>query len=228
VKEIRLIANDFDDSKPMAAIETAKTVSAMHLAKAKNAAVSGDRQTLETELKEATEIWPRNPALAEVAGLIFSQGDQQGKALMDLDQLISQHNYRQIYDDKMRFIAAAALDPARQEQLRKILENMEKIEGAIMQADARSKQGDYAGAWENVEKAFKDFPDDTKLNNLRATLTTEAPDFVHTLRNAQELEDKDQVGSSLAWYLKAQKIYPNSEFAQDGIDRMVKKILPQG
>jgi hypothetical protein len=227
VHELEKTAKDFDNSKPMAAIETAKTVSALHLAKAKNAAVSGDRQTLEAELKAATEMWPRNPALAEVAGLIFTQGDQQQKALVDLDQLISQHNYRQIYEDKMRFIAAAALDPSRQDQLRKILGDMEKIEAALMEADARSKQGDFAGAWEKVEQRFKEFPDDSKLNNVRATLTTEAPDFVHTLRSAEDLEQKDQVGSSLAWYLKAQKIYPNSEFAQEGIDRMVKKILPQ-
>ena len=43
VKDLETIAKDFDSSQPRAAIETAKTVSAMHLAKAKNAAVSGDR-----------------------------------------------------------------------------------------------------------------------------------------------------------------------------------------
>lgn len=62
VKELNALAKDFDESKPLAAIETARTVSAMHLAKARNAAVSGDRATLETELKEATEICPRNRA----------------------------------------------------------------------------------------------------------------------------------------------------------------------
>ena len=64
-------------------------------------------------------------------------------------------------------------------------------------------------------------------NELRANLTTEAADFVRTLRTAQDLEQKDQIGSSLAWYLKAQKIYPASEFAQDGITRLVKKVLPE-
>jgi len=226
VHDLEKSAKDFDNSKPMAAIETAKTVSALHLAKAKNAAVSGDKQTLETELKEATEIWPRNPALAEVSGLIFSQADVQQKALVDLDQLLSQHNYRQIYDDKVRFIAAAALYPNRQEQLTKVLSDMQNIEGKIIQATEISKRGDYAGAWETAEKAFKQFPDDSKLNLLRANLTTQAADFVRTLRNAEEMEQKDQIGSSLAWYLKAQKIYPSSEFAQDGISRLVKKILP--
>ncbi len=227
VKELDKIAKDFDDSKPLAAIETARTVSAMHLAKARNAAVSGDRATLETELKAATEIWPRNPALADVSGLIFSQADVQQKALVDLDQLISQHNNRQIYNDKLRFIAAAALYPDRQEQLKKILDQMQVVETAIIQAGEIEKHGDYAGAWETIEKVYKDNPDDSKLNQMRANLTTEAAEFVRTLRTAEQLEAKDEIGSSLAWYLKAQKLYPASEFAQGGIDRLVKKVLPE-
>ena len=53
VLDLEQTARDFDNSKPVATIETAKTVSAMHLAKAKNAAVNGDRDTLELELKQA-------------------------------------------------------------------------------------------------------------------------------------------------------------------------------
>jgi tetratricopeptide (TPR) repeat protein len=227
VKELNSAAKDFDESKPLAAIETARTVSGLHLAKARNAAVSGDKVTLEAELKAATEIWPRNPALAEVSGLIFSQADVQQKALIDLDQLISQHNTRQIYNDKLRFIAAAALYPDRQERLKAILDQMQVIETAIIQAGEIEKRGDYAGAWETLEKVYKENPDDSKLNQLRATLTTKAADFVLTLRTAEELEQKDEVGSSLAWFLKARKLYPASEFAQNGIGRLVKKVLPE-
>jgi hypothetical protein len=227
VKQLEQSARDFDNSKPMAAIETARTVSAMHLAKAKNAAVSGDRSMLEQELTKATEIWPRNPALAEVSGLIFSQADVQQKALVDLDQLLSQRNYRQIFDDKIRFIAATALYPERQEQLRKVLEDMQTVESAIIRSNEIAKRGDYAGAWESIEKAFQQFPDDSKLNQVRANLTTEAADFVRTIRTAEQLEQKDQVGSSLAWYLKAQKIYPASEFAREGVDRLANKVIPE-
>lgn len=227
VKELEASAKDFDNSKPMAAIETARTVSAMHLAKAKNAAVSGDRVTLEAELKKATEMWPRNPALAEVSGLIFQQADVQQQALVDLDRLLSQRNYRQIFEDKIRFIAAATLDPSRKDQLVKALGDMEIIEGAIIRSREISKRGDYAGAWENVEKVFSQFPDDSKLNQLRATLTTEAAEFVRTLRTAEQLEEKGQIGASLAWYLKAQKLYPASEYAQEGIHRLSKQILPE-
>jgi hypothetical protein len=227
VDELSKTATDFDTSKATAAIETAKQLAALHLAKAKNAAVSGDRATLEDELKAATEIWPRNPALTEVSGLIFSQSDVQQKALVDLDELLSQHNYREIYNDKMRFIAAAAMYPDRQKQLSDVLDQMEEIETSMIQAREMAKQSDYAGAWETVERTFEKYPDDSKLNEMRADLTTQAADFVRTIRNAQDLEQKDEVGSSLAWYLKAQKIYPSSEFAQEGIQRLTKKVLPE-
>jgi len=226
VDELSKTATDFDTSKATAAIETAKQIADLHLAKARNAAVSGDRATLEDELKQATEIWPRNPELTQISGLIFSQSDVQQKALVDLDELLSQHNYREIYNDKMRFIAAAAMYPDRQKQLSDVLGQMETIETSMIQAKEMAKQGDYPGAWEAVEKTFEKFPDDSQLNEMRADLTTQAADFVRTIRNAQDLEQKDEVGSSLAWYLKAQKIYPSSEFAQDGIHRLTEKVLP--
>ena len=226
VNAIEGIAKDFDASQPRAAIETARTVSAMHLAKAKNAAVSGDRATLESELREATLLWPRNPALAEVSGMIFSHADVQGKAIADFEQLIGQRNYRQIYDDKLRFIAATALYPERQEQLKKVLESMQQIETAIARSTEIAKRGDPSGAWEGVEQAYQQFPDDTKLNRLRANYSTEAADFVRCIRTAQQLEAKGQTGSSLAWYLKAQKLYPPSEFAKEGIQRLVQKLVP--
>ncbi|MCX6971245.1 MAG: hypothetical protein NTV93_13990 [Verrucomicrobia bacterium] len=227
-KELKETAKDFDTSKPLAAIETARTVSAMHLAKAKNAATSGDKPTLEAELKSATEIWPRNPALTEVGGMIFSQTDLQQRAITDFDQLLGQKNYRQIYDDKMKFIAATAMFPEKQEQLRKVLEDMALVEAAIIRAQEVEKRGDFAGAWESAESAYRQFPEDNKLNQVRANLTTRAPDFVRALRQAEEQEKKDQLGSSLAWYLKAQKDYPASDFARQGIERINTQLLPDG
>jgi hypothetical protein len=226
VSEMEASAKDFDSSKPMAVIQTAKTVAAMHIAKAQNAAVGGDSVTLEKELTEATEIWPRNPQLAEVAGMIFSHGNVQNKALVDLDQLISQKNYRQIFDDRERFSAAVAFDPKRQEQLRKVLTEMTEIEKAIVRAQEIEKRGDFAGAWESAEDAFGKYPTDSKLNQIRADLTTKAADFVGSLRRAEELEKHHQPGSSLAWFLKAQQQYPNSDFARKGIERLTQEILP--
>lgn len=141
LNEMEAMASDFDGSKPRAAVETARTVATMHLAKAKNAAVSGDNKTLEEQLMAATEIWPRNPALQEVASLIFRQGDVQQRALVDLDQLLSQKNFRQIFDDRSRYIAAVALFPERQEALNLALEKVQKADTVIVQAREIAKRG---------------------------------------------------------------------------------------
>jgi hypothetical protein len=226
VKDLGVIAKDFDPSKPMAMIETSRTVATMRLAKARNAALSGDRDTLEKELAAATELWPRNPALAEVSRMIFDQGDVQQRTLIDFDQLLSQKNFRQIFENSPRYLAATALYPERQEQMKKVMTDMQSIEAAILRAEEMKRQSNFPGAWESVEKVAPQYPNDSKLNQVRADLTTQAADYVRTIRNAQDLEKKEQLGSSLAWYLKAQKIYPASDFAQEGIERVKKLILP--
>ena len=226
LKEIESMAKDFDTSKPLAKIETAKTISSMHLAKARNAAVSGDKAAMEAELRSAAEIWPRNPALAEVGNTIFTQSDVQQQAMNDFDRLLSQKNHRQIYNDKLRFIAAAAMYPEKQQQLNNVLQGMAAVEGAILKAKEIAGRGDPAGAWESVEAAQKEFPSDTELNQLRASLTTQAADFVQTLAKAEALEKQNQPGASLAWYLQARKKYPASTFARAGIDRLSAQVLP--
>ncbi|HEV7868536.1 MAG TPA: hypothetical protein VGO90_12700, partial [Chthoniobacteraceae bacterium] len=225
---LAVTARDFDGKKARAGIETSRRVAQFRLAKARNAATSGDRETLEKELTAATELWPLNPQLAEVANLIFSQGDVQGKAVGDFEQLVGQKNYRQIFDNSARYIAALAHYPEKAKQLQAVLQNMTRIEGAILRANEMARQSNYPGAWEGVEKIAADFPDDSKLNQVRADFTTQAADFVRTLRSAQDMEKKEQVGSSLAWFLKAQKIYPQSEYATEGIERLVKRIVPEG
>jgi hypothetical protein len=226
VKEIEPIAKDFDPSKPLAMIESTKKIAHFRLAKARNAALSGDRQTLETELAAATELWPRNPELEEISQKIFSQGDVQQQGISDFDQLYGQKNYRQIFDNSARFIVATSLYPDRQGQLKQVMQDMQTIEAALLRAEEMRRQNNFAGAWESVEKAAEQFPGDSKLNQVRADLTTQAADFVRTLRSAQDLEKKAQTGSSLSWFLKAQKLYPASDFAHDGIDRLKKKVFP--
>jgi len=226
VKELETLARDFDSTKPRAAIETAKAASSLHLAKARNAAIAGDKTAFENELQQAAEIWPQNPALAEMAGKVFATGDAQAKALTDFDQLLGQGNLRQIFNDKLRFIAAVANVPEYQDKLRKVLDDMQIIETAIAKAQEFAKRGDAAGAWETVERVAQKFPDDVKLNQLRGTYSGDAAGFVQALKTAQQLESKGQTGASLAWYLKAQRQYPLSEFAREGIDRLTAKLLP--
>jgi len=225
VDSLRTSATDLDLTKPSAAIKTALVASDMHLAQARNAAVAGDKTTLETEMKTAAEIWPTNPKLAEMANAIFTQGNVQSKALVDFDQLVGQKNYRLISDDKLRFIAAVAAVPEKQEQLSKVLENIAQIDKALIQAGEIEKHGDFAGAWEVAETAFKEFPDDTKLNQIRANITVKAATFVNALSSARVLEDQRQFGSALAGYLQARKVYPDSQFAREGIDRVSREMI---
>jgi hypothetical protein len=158
---------------------------------------------------------------------MYNQGDVVQKTLLEFDQLRSQRNFRQIWNDKGRFLFATGLDPARKDALEKVLNDMQVIEGSIMRAEAEARQGSYAGAWETLERAWTQFPEDAKLNQLRADMTTRASDFVKIIRNAEELEKREQFGGSLAHYLKAQKIYPASDFARDGVTRLVKQVLPE-
>ena len=227
LNDIQKVAKDFDSAKAMTLIQTAKTQSNMHLAKARNASMSGEKGGFENELKEAATIWPMNPDLKKVATKIFDQGDIQQQAIIDFDRYYSQKNYRQIFEDQVRFIAATSTYPEKQKLLKKVLEEMMRVESGIQRAQELSKRGDHAGAWESVEKTYHDYPNDPVLNQERARYTTEASDFVKNLRRASDLEEKGQTGSSLSWYLKAQKNYPPSEFAGDAISRLAKKIVPE-
>jgi len=227
VNDMTAAAADFDASKPLAKIETAKTISAMHLAKAKNAAVSGDRAAMESELRAATEIWPRNPALAEVGQNIFKQTDVQQQALNELDQLLEQQDHRAIYRQSAKFIAAAALYPDRQEKLGTILAQMTEIETALQRAREIQQRGDAAGAWESIQEAAAKYPDDTELNRLRADLASGgAATFVRALNKGDEMQSRGDYGAALAWFLDAHRQYPPSKFAQQKINAVTALILP--
>ncbi len=227
VKEMKLAASDFDDSKPTARIEGAKIEAGGKLALARKAALNNDQPALEKNLTEAAMIWPGNPEYKEVFGQLNKQGDVMQKTLLEFDQLVSQRNHRQIWNDKLRFIAAVVINPERKVTLEKIMSDMEAIERSVLTADEMARQGNHAGAWESLEKTWAKYPDDSTLNQRRADMTTRASDFVKTIRTAEELEKKSQVGSSLSHYLKAQKLYPASDFAREGVDRLVTQVLPE-
>jgi hypothetical protein len=227
VDEMSETASDFNSSKALAKIETAKTLSAMHLAKAKNAAVSGDRATMEAELRAAAEIWPRNPALSEVGDHIFKQTDVQQQALAELDRLIAQGDHRSIFKQSAKFIAAAALYPDRQQKLETILTEMTGIEAALQRAREIQERGDAAGAWESIQAAAQEFPDDTDINRLRADLASGgAATFVRSLNQGSDLESRGDFGAALAWYLDAHRQYPPSRLAQERINALAARVLP--
>lgn len=226
VTKLRKASKDFDYSKPQAAIETARTLSDMRLTAARAAAVKGDQAGVAGELKGAAEIWPTNPKLRETSNLIGQNSDVQAQALLDLDRLLSQRNYRQIFNDQGRFLASSINDPQRQEQLKKVLTDMNRVNLVVHAAGEAARNGNSFGAWEAIEREHENFPDDPEVTRLRAELSVKASEFVSAIERARQHEERKQTGSALGWFLKARRMYPPSEFARTGIQRLVANLNP--
>ena len=225
VTKLRAASKDFDFSKPQAAIETARALCDMRLTAAKAAILKGDQATYASELKGAAEIWPTNPKLRELSNMVGQNSDIQAQALLDLDRLLSQRNFRQIFNDQGRFLAAAINDPTRQEQIKKVLIDMNRVNMVVHGAAQLAASNPY-GAWEQVEKEYQHFPEDAEITRLRSELSVKASEYVSAIEKAKQHEQRKQTGSALAWYLKARRLYPPSEFARDGIQRLVATLNP--
>jgi hypothetical protein len=227
VTDLRSLSDDFEYAKPLAAIQTARAVSSLHISKARMAMANKDTKTLEAEMKAATEIWPTNPDLAGFSGDLVKGSDMRAQALMEFDRLLSQRNYRQIFENQATFIASVADDLARKAQLEKVLKDMGRLELIIGGAKEIASSSPPA-AWEKVEKESKQYPDDPVLSKLRADLGVKASEFVTAIENGRQHEEKQQVGSALGWYLKAKRMHPPSDFARDGVKRLVDHIQTGG
>lgn len=228
--DIKQVNPGFDDAEIQANIQGVKTGSSLHVAQAKLAASRGDLQIVQAEITRAAALWPNNPEVtgfSQQMAIISDKARPAVQATDDFDQLYAQKNYRRIFEEKEKYIAALSQStPERQQQLREVMNRMQDIEASLMRAQEIDRRGDHAGAWEGLEMAFVRYPDDPKLSQMRADLTTQAPDFVHDIREAKSLEEKGEYGSSLAWYLRSQSRYPMSDLSKQGIQRVVKQLLP--
>jgi tetratricopeptide (TPR) repeat protein len=217
-------AKDFDASKPLAAINTAKTVSEMQLNKAKAALMQSDQKAATDALTAAVQTWPTNPRLKEFNEMTGRVADVKTQTVMDFDKLLGQKNFRQIFNDQGRYSAAVMDDTKRQGELADVLTKMNKLLVITSGANSLLQQGNNAGAWETIEKAYEEFPDDMEVARMRSDLSVKASEFVGALQKAKQHEERQQIGSALAWYLKARTQYPPSSFASEGVNRQVEKL----
>ncbi len=225
VGEIQKIASDFDATEPMALVNGIKLESRLQLGKARLQAQAGNLPDAMETFQTAAELWPGNPDLSTSSNLFFKSEDNQNQASGDFDRLAKDQNYREIFDRQLEFALAVKGDATREQQLKDALEKVGKAKMAEEKANALMMNGDVDGAWETVELAAKDWPDDTKLNKLLADLSGRSADFVSALNKARDAEAKRELGYSLTWYVNAQSFYPPSQIANDGIDRVSKMIL---
>lgn len=223
--QIKESAPDFDSVKAMAMVNAVKLESQLRLGKAKLAAQQGDLKAAMEEFQAAAEAWPGNPDLKDKALSFFNSQDVQTQSLAEFDRLVAENNYRAIFDKQLVFAPAMKDDPKRQEQLKAALEKVKIAETAVEKATLMQANGDVNGAWETVQLAIKDLPDDIKLNSLRGDLAGKGAEFVSAINKAQEAEKRQDLGFSLSWYAIAQRSYPASQIANQGIDRLSKAIL---
>ncbi|MGE9269498.1 MAG: hypothetical protein ACQKBU_01735, partial [Verrucomicrobiales bacterium] len=194
---------------------------------AKLAAANCDNEKAAAEIQKAMEVWPQNPKLTEFDQLV-AQGSSLVQARNDFDRLISENNYREIFKRQYEIAPAIQGDAARESAFEQIITNIFRIDGALEKASEFSKMGQSYAAWEQLATLREEFPDDPKLGRELEQLAPEVADFTKALDRARTFEQRrdKQIGSALSWYLKARSIYPRSEMAQEGIDRLVNEILP--
>ncbi|MBT8036241.1 MAG: hypothetical protein KJO21_01735 [Verrucomicrobiae bacterium] len=225
-------SSDFDSTKAEGAIAAYTRVSNGHIRSAQIALLKGDEAKFEQELRNATQVWPTNPRLKEVDKRLDSmleKGDVAKTLLDDFDRLLSENNYREIFKRQYEFVPVCADDPQRKGAVEQIIKNIYRIDGSIMQASEFSKLGNDYAAWESLATLRDEFPKDPELLRQLEKLSSKVANFTVALTKAKEFEDNNlnpQTGSSLTWYLEAKSIYPDSKHAQKGIDRLIKRLLP--
>lgn len=225
LQDLKKTAPDFDTTKPMAIVNAVKLESKMRLGKAKLAAQQGDLKLAMEEFQAAAQAWPGNPDLEDKALSFFDTQDVMSQTLVEFDRLVEEQNYRAIFDRQLAFAPAIKDDPKRVESLKNALEAIKNAEVASEKANMMMINGDSFGAWETIELAAVDLPDDKKLNKLRADLSGRSAEFVAAINKARDAEARNETGYSLTWYVNAQRKYPASQIANEGIDRLSKKLL---
>ncbi len=226
VDSLKEMAKDFDGTKAMQAINTYTTQSNLHLAKARNLMLAGREDEATAQIQKSMEIWPNNPGLKELSK-VYDQENLMTKARQDLRRLRDEGNYREIFEQRGRFTAAAYGDPELTDLMEQIGSNITIIESTIRTADQLRARGNSYAAWEMLIELRNDdtFAQDPILGQRIVDLTPEVNDFVVKLKQGDEHSARGDKASALSHYLQAQSLYQGSELAKEKIDKLVDEML---
>lgn len=230
IQSLKKRANDLSTGRAESAISGAIFASDAYIAQGSEALAQGDRARLEECIKQAIQIWPKNPRLLPLRNAMMAAG-QQSYALEDFKRFINEKEYRKIFDRQHEFAVLVKNDETMKAQFTEVLGKMRQIEEALGAARQRESMQDINGAWEELQKLnLKDpelFDNDRELNRLYRDLTTKASHLVRVLDDARKCEDSGEIGSALGRYMEAKRIYPYSTFAKDGIEKILDQIMPR-
>lgn len=220
-------AKDFPSSKVDSAISGYTLASDLAIEEAKGHLLAKENDKAAEKIKAAADIWPTNPKLTEFRNLV---NNTSGLVTVrnDFDRLLSENNFREIARRQYEIAPAILGDAKREDAFKQIVTNLTKIETALGKAEEFSKVNQNYAAWEQLAKLREEFQDDPKLGRQLELLAPQVADFTRALDKARKFEGRTpkQVGSALSWYLKAKSIYPQSEFADQGVKRLTGEILP--
>ncbi len=225
INELKKNAQDFDFNKAMAMVNAGRQKSNFTLGMAKMMVQQGKIDEAQKYFYAAAEMWPNNPELNNASQQFFNKTDQKEQASVEFDRLYMDENWRGIYENRMKFGLALANDKGRATKLEEALKKTEGVEISLNKAGEFKKKGDHYGAWEILDDAVRQWPEDVRLNRALTEHTGEAADLAKALRTARDYENKQQWGPALTWYLEARQIYPLSEYASKGVESVSSKIL---
>lgn len=230
-------AKDYNSSKATSYISAHKRASDGYVRDAKFALFEKDTQRAKVAIENAISHWPNNPTIKDFndkldARLMQSEdaADMSSQTVKEFDRLLADKNYRAMVEDprKSKFIVVLGQqnDQARLDQLKEIGESILEIERALEKSKGLVDAGQPYAAWEAIFETQNKYYDDPKIANAKAQLIGKVGDFTNAISRAQNLEKSGgtpQSGSALSWYIKARSIYPQSQFAKEGIQRLVDK-----
>lgn len=225
-------ATDFPSSKAESVISGNVIASNLAITRAKKALAEDNEEQVVESIQKATELWPTNPKLLEFSELMDSGVDLTHKVKDlkgDFKRLLAEKNYREIAKRQYEFAPVVQDDPEDLDAFTQVVTNLKEIETAILTAEGYTKKGDPYGAWEQLDLLRQRFPDDPKLGREMELLAPKVADLTKALDQARELESRSppQTGSAISYYLKAKTIYPNSQYASEGLKNLIDSELGQ-
>ncbi len=220
---------DFDDAMIMSYCAAKKQQSDLALRNAVKALQEGNDDEFNRYITEAGTIWPRNPKLAEGRKKLETI-DSHDPVKEEFKTLIARREFRTIFNEQARF-EVVAIDPELKEQYRDAITLISTIDGMLAQLDVAAQQDRVMGpcmAYEILlDKKAEDerYASDPLFTDALNRYALAGHDFVQALEQAEECEKRDEMGSALSCYYRAQCIYPGSRLAKKGAERVSQLIL---
>ena len=236
-ESLKTQARDYNPSKANSYIAAHKRASDGYVRDAKFALFEKDTARAKVAIEKAITHWPANPTIQEFNDKLdmrLTRGEEDADTLTqtvkEFDRLLADKNYRAIVEEprKSKFVVVFGQtnDEPRLKQLTEIGDSIMEIEKALGKSQSLVDAGQSYAAWEAIFETQNKYYDDPKIANAKAQLIGQVGNFTNALTKAKRLEEggaAPQTGSALSWYLKARDIYPQSQFAREGIERIVSK-----